>query len=572
MKSDYGNNPRKLRNLLSEDVPGGFISQQLNNTRSIAAKTMMILSRAVREENEKTPLSSHVIPTSGAITDMLRREWGVNDEWNKLIAPRFMRLNAMTNSEKYGTEVNGHFLPSVPADISKDFSKKRIDHRHHAMDAIVIACTTRKHINYINRKSAQDTAEDTKIRKELMEKKGKESVFRKPWENFTQDVHDALSDIHVSFKKNNRSMRHVRNIYTRYVNVDGVMKKEKVRQTKGLMLAPRMSLHNSTYYGLARVRSKKEETISKAISHIENIVDKDIRRELLKVKKQYGRLYTEERMQSYLKGQKYKICGKDVSKVEVFNGYEEFCVSRKSPGEMNFSDKKKDEDKNKKKLSKIKDEELRKIISSHYYKYNSADAFLPQGLRDMNEHIADLNGGKRHKPIKKIRYGEMLGEKVPLGKKGCKDAQYIESASGTNQFAVYENADGKRIFYTVPYREAVKRREAGENTIAPLEKDGAKLMFILSPGDTVSVEMYGEKKYYRFVSSSNKQAYFVPASFAVAVPVEKGGEYESDNKIQSDKYYIDSNEEYHEDKKAPNIKDICHKVDIDRLGNIIREI
>ena len=43
----------------------------------------------------------------------------------------------------------------MPFDLQKGFNKKRIDHRHHAMDAIVIACTTRSHVQYISNENAK---------------------------------------------------------------------------------------------------------------------------------------------------------------------------------------------------------------------------------------------------------------------------------------------------------------------------------------------------------------------------------------------------------------------------------
>ena len=48
-------------------------------------------------------------------------------------------------------------------EYSNGFLKKRIDHRHHAMDAIIIACATREHINYINN---QHTLEKGKNKEE----------------------------------------------------------------------------------------------------------------------------------------------------------------------------------------------------------------------------------------------------------------------------------------------------------------------------------------------------------------------------------------------------------------------
>lgn len=58
------------------------------------------------------------------------------------------------------------YLPAVPLELSKGFQKKRIDHRHHAMDALVIACATRDHINLLNNKHANTD----KVRYDLQRK------------------------------------------------------------------------------------------------------------------------------------------------------------------------------------------------------------------------------------------------------------------------------------------------------------------------------------------------------------------------------------------------------------------
>ena len=62
---------------------------------------LSILSCLVREEGEQETTSKHVIPTNGAITDRLKKEWGINDIWNQLVTPRFERLN-----DKTGTQAN----------------------------------------------------------------------------------------------------------------------------------------------------------------------------------------------------------------------------------------------------------------------------------------------------------------------------------------------------------------------------------------------------------------------------------------------------------------------------------
>ena len=85
----------------------------------------------------------------------MKKDWGVNDVWNKIILPRFQRLNELTGTNKFTTmSLNNHEIPAMPLELQKGFNKKRIDHRHHAMDAIIIACANRNIINYLNNESA----------------------------------------------------------------------------------------------------------------------------------------------------------------------------------------------------------------------------------------------------------------------------------------------------------------------------------------------------------------------------------------------------------------------------------
>ncbi len=108
-----------------------------------------LLSNLVRAEKDDDGINSkNVLPGNGKITTILKQDWGLNDVWNDLILPRFVRMNELKKTTAF-TSWNGQYqkyLPAVPLELSKGFQKKRIDHRHHAMDALVIACATRDHI------------------------------------------------------------------------------------------------------------------------------------------------------------------------------------------------------------------------------------------------------------------------------------------------------------------------------------------------------------------------------------------------------------------------------------------
>jgi CRISPR-associated endonuclease Csn1 len=157
---------KKQEILLSKEIPDQFTNSQLNNTRYISKIAMKLLSNIVREDGEDSFRSKHVLPITGIVTSSLKQDWQLNDAWNELIKPRFERLNKITNSNLFGEvrKINGHdvFINRVPEELSKNFEKKRIDHRHHAMDALVIALATENHVNYLNNISSRDS-EDNKL-------------------------------------------------------------------------------------------------------------------------------------------------------------------------------------------------------------------------------------------------------------------------------------------------------------------------------------------------------------------------------------------------------------------------
>lgn len=101
-----------------------------------------------REKNdsggyEPEAVSKNILVCTGSVTDRLKKDWGMNDVWNSIVYPRFERLNALTGTQCFGHWENKDgkkvFQTELPLEYQKGFSKKRIDHRHHAMDAIVIA-------------------------------------------------------------------------------------------------------------------------------------------------------------------------------------------------------------------------------------------------------------------------------------------------------------------------------------------------------------------------------------------------------------------------------------------------
>ena len=324
----FKKNRIKLKNLLSEEVPEGFINRQLNDSRYISKLIKGLLSNIVREEGEQEAIAKNVVPLTGAITSILKQNWGLNDKWNEIIAPRFKRLNSMTKSENFGFwDDNIHsFRIKVPDEISKGFSKKRIDHRHHALDALVIACCTKDHVNYItslntNRKNYSLVSKLREIEEVEFynkttgehEKRNVAKAYKLPWPGFPMDAKNAIENAIVSFKQNLRVINKTNNKTWQWVEKQGKYKKQLVPQTKGDNWAIRKPLHKETVSGKVLINDKREVSFNKALEKPELIISPNIRQLI-----ESADIHNIKDRIAYFKKNPIKINGKKVTRLLIF--------------------------------------------------------------------------------------------------------------------------------------------------------------------------------------------------------------------------------------------------------------
>ncbi|QOR76633.1 MAG: hypothetical protein IMW88_03565 [Thermoflavifilum sp.] len=248
---------KKLKNLLATEVPDNFIERQINETRYIGRKLSELLYPFAKEKEG-------IIFTTGSITSELKGKWGLNKVWKQLMIPRFERLQNLTGktyitiNEQDANDFDFN-VPEIP-----DFDIKRIDHRHHALDALIIAATTREHIRYFNTLNAADTNEEwRKYHQTLC--KGKIREFQFPWPGFTKEVKEKLSEVIVTFKSNNRVVNNPFNKYYKWVKkTDGKWEKEAVKQEPNpRWLAVRKSLFKEPQ-GIVWIKEKKEVKVKEA--------------------------------------------------------------------------------------------------------------------------------------------------------------------------------------------------------------------------------------------------------------------------------------------------------------------
>lgn len=574
VKEHYGSNPRKLRNLLSEDVPDGFTQRQLNDTRYISRFVLSTLSNIVREKDcdgnyEQEAISKNVIVCTGQITDSLKRDWGLNDVWNRILTPRFERMNRICSKEglQFGYPDNKQgkrvFQIDMPLMFQRGFSKKRLDHRHHAMDAIVIACANRNIVNYLNNVAAHEPSEARMdLKRRLCHKvypcgRGNyDWCIKKPWETFTQDVERQLRGIVVSFKQNNRVLTKTNNHYLKY-NQE-LHQLTKVSQSEGNHLAVRKSLHKDTVFGWVNLRKTKEVRLSDALKAPERIVDKNLKKKALEL---MGlKSYTAKLVEKYFKQNAGLWKGLDIQKVKVYyftNEHEKMAASRK-PLDGTLTAKK---------LSSISDSGIRKILERHLERHGNdyTQAFSPDGIDEMNAHIKELNNGHSHQPIFRARFCETMGLKFPVGQSGTKGRKFVEADKGTNlYYAIYTDDDGKRSYETIPLNVVIANLKLCKRAVPETNDAGERLLFHLSPLDLVYVPTAEEletqhidtscidtTRIYKMVSANKKQSFFIP--YFVAKGIVETRELGSNNKSEVA-------------WTGENIKKICVPVKINRIG------
>lgn len=563
VKNTYSANPQKLKKLMMDDIPDGFIDRQLNDSRYISKLVKGLMSKIVREKGEEEATSKNVIVCTGSVTDRLKKDWGVNDVWNRIILPRFERLDKMCGQQLYTTKnTSGHVIPDMPIEQQRGFNKKRIDHRHHAMDAIVIACATRSIVNYLNNESAKHDAQTTRhdLQHALCHKQRTDAngnyqwTLNMPWDTFPADVNNALNRIIVSFKQNLRVISRTKNKIQKLKNNKRVLE----QQTKGDNWAIRKPLHKETVYGEVNLRLQKEVKLKEAITRPDDIIDRDLKK---KIKAMLELGYDLKKIKDYFEDNAEIWSDINLNKIPIYyftaETSDRYFATRK-PIDQSFN--------RKKIINEITDTGIQKIMLRHLEnKSDNPDiAFSPEGIEEMNRNIRTLNNGKWHQPILKVRVYEKAN-KFAIGKSGNKSKKFVEAAKGTNLFfAVYEGEDGKRRYSSIPLNIVIDRMKAGQPVAG---EDGIIPTFVLSPGDlvylpkegeTLSVETIDKSRIYKMVSCNGKQCFFIGNTIAKAIINNNDlHEFNVLNKIEIA-------------LTGENIKEKCIPIKVDRLGQIVK--
>lgn len=564
---------KKKRYFKLSEVPEEFLSRQLNDTRYISRTVADLLYPIAKDD-------AGIVFTNGAITSTLKENWGLHKKWKEILRPRFERLEKITGESLIELD-NEH------NDIHFKKEYKRIDHRHHALDALVIACTDRSHIKYLNTLEAFDSGKEDwskylyllKRSNQKTGEKPKMRAFDQPWLSFTVDAYNALQGIIVSHKNNKQLITKTVNKYKTWLEEEqkfGYKYQEQPKNDK-YWVAVRKSMFAQPLGQISLPDFKKNVKIASVIkeeiafvkqyaekSKTENWKSKEWRIAKSEIRKKIDRIiiskkFDEKVILKYIKQNPLKNNdGQDIETIDLlrFQNY----ASKRVNVDASFT---------KDKIEKMPYAHhpknwLTKLLKEHLAEFENdpKKAFVGENL--------ELLYKKAPFPINKVTRKES-GEKMFV--KG----KFVEGDKGTNMFLVIEeNNDTKERDYKTPNIDDVVNRIALKLPIYD-EMQGFKYTY-LSPDDLVYVPTVDEienkikpewnnktnisNRIYRFVSASDKDCYFLKANISSLIlsynSKTKLGEFESQNK---------SGKTMTEDELV--IKKYCIKIKLDRLGNII---
>ncbi len=579
-------NKKKKRLLKLYEVPEDFVERQMNDTKYIS-RTVAQFLRPIAIGNET---DEGVVYTSGNITSDLKGKWGLHKLWKEILKPRFERLESILGEQL--------IFPNETHDSDYRFAKdyKRVDHRHHALDALVIACTSRSHIKYLNSLNSlsnnkSDIAkygEWAKLKYLLNKKKqieGKENgmtEFGAPWETFYTNVKEALESVVVSHKPSSKLISKAINKYYKWKEVESGKWEKKIHYQQPPIdddkywVAVRQSLFGQPFGKIHLAEYKKGVDLKSAIkTQVQFLTQKlynwnteewriaksFLRKKIDSIIRQYGA--DEKKILKYFETNSLADeSGNKIEKLDLLR-FKKYASKRVTIDESFTKDKI-----NSMPFSELESNWLTKLLREHLAEYNDDPKLAFKG------EALEMLYRKSPFPITKVTRKES-GEKIE------KNNKLLDGDKGVNQYFIVEiktEVDKKtgeekpvRKYSTPNFLDCIERLAKS----LPVHDDSPNSKYIvLSPGDLVYVPREGEiigqidwnnrkdisERVYLMKSSTETKCYFLPGNISSLISYydakTKKGEFESTNKTEKtyDGYQT--------------VKENFIKLKVDRLGNI----
>lgn len=494
-----------------DNLPNDFINRQLGETQYIAAEAFKRLKSVCRE----------VVPTVGSITAHLRHEWGLDELIRDLNIAKYEAIGQVKMEEGK----DGRLRKKI-----EDWSK-RDDHRHHALDAFVVACTSRSMVQRLNNLNQLKTEQEMALKDASAYGLAKRlRQFEPPYTRLRELVKDALQDVLVSYKTGKRVA-----VWSRSV----IKLPDGSKQVRKILI-PRGQLHLETVYGKNR-RYVKEPILLKSINTAEQIRDPEAAKLWQDRVNKAGGDPKKAFSAGELKKAAFAVNGKVY---EALSCWEDRYVQR-----IELSEKTKIED--------IVDEGIKRLVRERVEE--AGMAALQKG--NLDEQPLWQNENARI-PIHRVRVFDRASELLPLrnNEKGePKDYVYTRN---NHHISLYQKADAAYHLEITSFMEAVVRRQNQEPVIVLNHPEGHRF-----------VASFQQNEYFLFAERNQDLDLSLDEISARLFRVQKLSLNSSGGPYIVFRHHLetDINREAHfafrRITSVPNLP--SHKVRLDALGQIV---
>lgn len=420
-------------------IPDDFIDRQLRESQYISRKAREILQTVCHE----------VWATSGKVTSELRYLWGWDDVTMNLQLPKYREIG-LTEFKEWESDFGNH---KHRKEIIKDWSK-RDDQRHHAVDAITIACTKQGYIQRFNTLNARKTRDELlkEVSQANIKTKDKLSLLEKYIVSQNpipvNEVEKAVSNILISYKPGKK-------VAVRGTRKTGKRGDKKVVQAN--ILIPRGALSNKNVYGKIKTVERNKPKYLFENSHliinprIKEMIEKRISQNGGDIKKAINSLKSDPLYYDKEKGihLEYASCFK-----------EEYVIRYKVDVDFN-------------KIDKVIDSSIRKILQKRLDKFGGKpkEAFKDVTIGENNSVKWYSEEGLPY-PIDSVRCFAHLSAVVPVRKDENGRETGFVMPDNNHHIVIYVDSEGNRTEHVCTFWHAVERKKYG---IPVLIKDSSKV-------------------------------------------------------------------------------------------------
>jgi CRISPR-associated endonuclease Csn1 len=452
-------------------IPNDFIQRQLRETQYISKKAREILQS----------ICYNVWVTSGSVTSELRYLWGWDDIIETLRLPQFKALG-LTETEE---------IKQGKKKINKERIvgwSKRDDHRHHAIDALTIACTKQGFIQRINNlnssKERNDMLREIEAAKIQFDKNSNllenYLISKKPFS--TQQIQSYISNVLVSFKPGKK----VATFGSRKVK-----KSSKKVIVQNNIIVPRGALHEETVYG--QIKTLEKEKPLKYLFENPHLIMKPYIKQLVDERLYEFNNDSSEALNS-LKKNPIFIDSKKTIKLSYATCFQNEIVIKKDLKSLT-----------KPQILKIIDTNIREKLLARLDKFNGN---VKEALKDLENNPLYQNKNKKI-PVKTVRCftGAEAIEPIRKNENGF-DIAYVKPGNN-HHIALYLDHDNNIKMHLCTFWHAVERKKYGLPVI------------IKQPSEVIDVILEDAEKYpdnfleklpdgkWKFVQSFQQNEMFV---------------------------------------------------------------